>query len=95
MRVHYTRAAERDLEEIAAYTRKRWGQRQCELYLDALQSACEEFLPESSAATQTVPQMPGLRRWRCWHHVIYFRDLEGSIEVVRVLHERMLPESHL
>lgn len=95
IRVHYTQAAAKDLEEIAAYTRRKWGPRQCGIYLEALEQSCEEFLPQNVAATLPVPRLPEFRRWRCWHHIIYFRLTEDGIELVRVLHERMLPNSHL
>ncbi len=95
MQVHYTRAAARDLEEIAAYTQSTWGDEQRERYLGALQQACEDFLPDKMSATQAVPGFPGLRRWRCWHHVIDVRRVSDGLEIVRVLHERMLPDSHL
>ena len=36
-----------------------------------------------------------VHRWRCEHHMIYFRRMKGGIEFVRVLHERMLPLNHL
>jgi len=95
-RVVYTRAAERDLAEIAEYTLEYWGAQQCEKYLDLLEQTCEQIIPQNLRHTRSVPDRPALRRWRCERHVIYLRVLrENAIEIVRVLHERMLPESHL
>lgn len=94
-RVHYTKDAERDLDAIAEYTRAHWGVAQCARYLDFLERTCEHILPSNLKHARPVPQRPQLLRWRCERHVIYLRRIEGGIEIVRILHERMLPEKHL
>ena len=95
-RVVYTVAAEHDLAEIADYTREHWGEVQCMKYLELLEQTCERIIPENLVHTRPVPKRAQLRRWRCERHVIYLRVLRsGTIEIVRVLHERMLPENHL
>jgi toxin ParE1/3/4 len=48
----------------------------------ALGKACDELFP-------------GLRRIPEGSHVVYFREVGGEVEILRVLHERMLPERHL
>lgn len=68
---------------------------QCAIYLDALQNACEQLLPRNIGVAQRVPKVPQFRRWRCLHHVIYIRAVEDGLEIIRVLHERMLPDNHL
>jgi plasmid stabilization system protein ParE len=73
----------------------RYGEEQRDLSMRALEVACEETLPAFQGVAQEVPQRPDLRRWRCERHVIYFRFVADGIEVVRVLHERMLPDLHL
>lgn len=93
--VHYTELAEADLDDIDDYTLTRYGDEQRDLYMRALEVACEETLPAFQRVAQEVPQRPDLRRWRCERHVIYFRRVSDGIEVVRILHERMLPERHL
>ena len=37
----------------------------------------------------------GLRRVGQGSHIVYFRKVDDEIEIVRILHERMLPEKHL
>jgi toxin ParE1/3/4 len=93
--VHYTRAAERDLEGIAAYTLEVWGPRQRDIYLDALEEACERVIPGHRRLAREVPERPGLFRFRVDSHVVYFSDVEDGIEVVRILHVHMLPSHHL
>lgn len=95
MKVHYTELAESDLHEIAAHTEKEFGAEQRDVYLRALEEACENTLPQFPSIARSVPQRPELLRWRCERHVIYFRLVEDGLEIVRVLHERMLPDLHL
>ncbi len=94
-RVHYTRDAERDLDGIAAYTLVQWGEEQCAKYLDLLEQTCEVIIPQNARHARPVPGRPQLQRWRCERHVIYFRRVRGGLEIVRILHERMLPLTHL
>jgi toxin ParE1/3/4 len=94
-RVYYTRAAERDIDNIAEYTAAQWGAEQCARYIDLLEQTCEVIIPQNARHGRTVPQRPQLQRWRCERHVVYFRRVRGGIEIVRILHERMLPLNHL
>ena len=94
-RVHYTRGAEHDLDDVAQYTVAQWGEDQAAKYLDLLEQICEVIIPQNARHARPVPQRPQLLRWRCERHVVYFRAVRGGIEVVRILHERMLPLNHL
>jgi toxin ParE1/3/4 len=94
-RVYYTRDAERDIDNVAEYTLAQWGEEQCAKYIDLLEQTCEVIIPQNARHGRPVPQRPQLQRWRCERHVVYFRRVRGGIEIVRVLHERMLPLNHL
>lgn len=93
--VHYTIAAEHDLDSIASYTLEMWGAAQRDADLTVLQETCERIVPEHRHLARAVPERPGLLRWRVESHVIYFRQVDDGIEIVRILHERMLPSRHL
>jgi toxin ParE1/3/4 len=95
LKVHYTNAAARDIEEIARYTERHWGEEQRDLYLALLESACERMIPENVKHARRVPQRPQLLRWRCERHVVYFHLVDDGLEIVRILHERQLPLNHL
>lgn len=95
MSVSYTRRAERDIAEIAAYTVTTWGEEQWEIYAALLEHTCEVILPKNLRFARQFPLRPGLFRWKCERHVIFFRKVKGRVQIVRVLHERMLPERHL
>ena len=94
-KVFYTTAAERDLEAIAAYTLDVWGPEQRERYLDMLERTCEHIIPDHRRFARDVAERPGILRWRAESHVIFFRDVEGGLEIVRILHEHMLASRHL
>jgi toxin ParE1/3/4 len=95
VKVYYTEAAELDLVQIGVYTLTQWGEKQWTKYSALLTATCEEIIPKNIPIAMAVPKRSELLRWRCEHHMIYFRRTTGGIEIVRVLHERMLPRKHL
>jgi len=95
IRLRYTRRAEADLDSIAAYTLEKWGLEQAQRYLDALIACCEGLPADSSRGRVHHPRPEYLRTEQGKHVVFFRRDESGDTLVVRVLHERMLPELHL
>lgn len=93
--VHYTNEAERDLDRIATYTLEMWGEAQRDLYLTVLEETCERILPSHVHLARPVPEYPGMLRWRVESHVVFLREVADGIEIVRVLHARMVPNRHL
>ncbi|HVH45238.1 MAG TPA: type II toxin-antitoxin system RelE/ParE family toxin [Labilithrix sp.] len=93
--VHYTEEAENDLFEIGLYTSTEWGEEQSIKYLSLLRETCEDIIPRKNRFARLVPKRPELWRWRCERHVVYFRKMDDDFEIVRVLHEQMLPSKHL
>lgn len=93
--VHYTEEAEADLFEIGVYTWTEWGEEQYGKYMELLRETCEDIIPRKHRLARSVPKRPGLMRWRCERHVIFFRKIGTSFEIVRILHDRMLPSKHL
>ena len=95
MKVFYTNEAERDLERIASYTLDVWGEAQRDSYLDLLEDTCERILPTRLHLALKAEGYPGVLRWRVESYVVYFRKVRGGVEVIRILHARMLPSRHL
>jgi toxin ParE1/3/4 len=93
--VHYTSEAENDLFEVGVYTWTQWGDEHFVKYLALLRDTCEDIIPRKHHLARSVPQRPALVRWRCERHVIYFRKLDDGFEIIRILHDRMLPSIHL
>jgi toxin ParE1/3/4 len=94
LRVELTRAARSDLVDIAAYTIEQWGDAQAERYVGALHRRIK-WLKRNAQRCGPVPGLAGYHRVQEGRHVIIFRLLGDSAEVVRVLHERMLPRLHI
>lgn len=93
--VNYTEEAENDLFEIGIYTWTEWGEEQFAKYMALLRATCEDIIPRKHRLARSVPKRPGLLRWRCERHVIYFRKVDDGFVIVRILHDRMLPSMHL
>jgi toxin ParE1/3/4 len=94
-RFRLTVRAEADLQDIAEYTLRTWGEQQCARYLDQLEQLCQRLADERNLGRPCDAIRPGLRRREQGKHVIFYRRTEADIVVVRILHERMLPELHL
>jgi plasmid stabilization system protein ParE len=95
VKTFYTKRAEQDLHEIALSTVVHWGHEQWEKYGALLELACEEIIPQKLRYARPVLGRPELRRWQVERHVVFFRKVSGGIETVCVLHQRVLPASHL
>jgi toxin ParE1/3/4 len=94
-RLRYTRRAESDLDSIAAYTLEKWGLDQAQRYLDALFACCESLAADPSRGRVHRPRPDYLRAEQGKHVVFCRRDTNGETLIVRILHQRMLPELHL
>jgi toxin ParE1/3/4 len=92
--VRYTLGAELDLAEIAAYTVQKWGAVQCAVYLRDLRDCCQR-LADNPMLGRVDTARPRYRRYECGRHVVFFRRETAALVVVRILHQRQLPEPHL
>lgn len=84
-----------DLSKIWEYTANRWDEDQAEAYLRMIQAAIETAAENPLLSPAIDEVRPGYRRHRAGAHLILFRHIAGSIDVVRVLHEKMDVTSHL
>lgn len=94
-RFRLTVRAEGDLFEIAEYTRRTWGEQQCARYLDQLEECCQRLAEHPILGRSCDQIRPGLRRREQGKHVVFYRRDGGDILILRILHERMLPELHI
>ena len=87
-----TPAARRDLAQIWFYTADHWGVELADAYVIRI----EGDLSSAAIGSPLVRAFEGKWRIRSGHHVCFFRKLDdGTIEVIRILHERMDPTLHL
>lgn len=103
-----SRAARADLARILATSLERWGEAGRARYQAVVATALQTVAraPDGPTTRDRSELSPGLRSFHLQHarrgqrvdepvHVIYFRATASTIEIVRVLHERMDPGRHL
>lgn len=90
-----TRRAEADLLDIADYTHQTWGEAQCARYLDQLEACCKRLAEQPLLGRPCDHIRPGLRRREQGKHIVFYRRDGDDILVLRILHQRMLPDLHL
>lgn len=91
-----TKRALDDLREIGRYTQERWGRDQRRNYLSQLDRYFHALAENPSQGKRCDEIRPGYRKFPSGRHVIFYRVVNiGTIEIVRVLHERMDVDNHL
>ena len=71
-----------------------WDARQTERYIDSLTDAFA-FLADNFGAGTTCDHIcEGYRRYPVKRNMVYYRETSYGIEVMRVLHDRMLASRH-
>lgn len=93
-KLRFSRLAERDLLSLGAYTLRTWGSAQTARYLTDLEDCCR-LLTGNPALGYTCDHVrPGLRCIENGRHAVFYREESSGVYVVRILHQRMLPERH-
>ena len=87
MKLFLTDAAQADIAEIYACSRKRWGVAQARSYALDLRSMLKCFAAGQTAGLAAPDIRPGMRCQLSGSHVIWFRAEPGLLRVIRVLHQ--------
>jgi toxin ParE1/3/4 len=87
-------AARGDLEEIWNYTASRWGEEQAERYTRALAEACQDLADRRKQGRAIDDIRAGYYKLAAGSHFLFYRLAgDGTIDIVRILHQRMdIPE---
>jgi toxin ParE1/3/4 len=103
-RVRLGAAAEVDFANILKWTTENFGARQSRVYRDTILRALGELTngPDVAGSKAREEIMPGLRTLhvarrghRGSHFLMYRATPNGTIEIVRILHDRMDFQRHL
>ena len=94
-RFKLTRAAKRDVIEIGRYTLERWGDDQCGRYLAQLYERFRLLSKDPISGRSCDEIRSGYWRFHEGRHVIFYKLGRNTVEIVRILHERMLSRRHL
>lgn len=91
-----SRKAKADLKSIAIYTERKWKRDQRNHYILQFDQ-CFHLLGENPNLGQICDEIsPGYRQYPQGSHIIFYRPAaEDVVEIIRILHKRMLPEGHL
>ncbi|MFI8590740.1 MULTISPECIES: type II toxin-antitoxin system RelE/ParE family toxin [Dietzia] len=90
-----TPAAQSDLSEIWDFTRERWDIQQAETYISEIRAAIERVAEEPARGRDCDEIRPGYRRYAIGSHVVFYVETEGTVDVIRLLHQRMDPSRHV
>lgn len=83
-----------DFSGIFEYTLLNFGARQADAYTDDLESTLK-LLANSPLMGHECPEISkGIRRHDHQKHAIFYRQREGDIFVLRILHQQMEPLKH-
>jgi toxin ParE1/3/4 len=86
--------AREDMGAIWLYSLHEWGAEQADRYIDDLTTAFVFLVGSPKAGTQCANIRAGYRKYPVIRHVVYYRETSNGIEIIRVLHDRMLSSRH-
>jgi toxin ParE1/3/4 len=86
--------AEADADEIAAFTIRTWDAAQASRYIGGLEALCRALAERHGVGRCCDDISPGLLRIQYVSHVVFYRQTPYGVRIVRVLHQRQLPELH-
>ena len=87
--------AQADLSEIWDHSVRRWGADQAERYVRRIQSTLALLSDNPALGRSASAIRRDYRKHPCGAHVIFYRQTDTGIDVVRILHQRMDVERHL
>lgn len=91
-----TNHAVKDLSDIWNYTFETWSESQADKYYKLLLNACSSIAKKPQLGKVYEEIYPELKGKKTAKHIIFYRVMEDqSIEIARILHERMDLKSKL
>ncbi len=87
--------AEDDLLDIWQYSYNKWGVNKAGEYLLQLDAGMQGLANNPMLGKSREAVRRAYRSIQINRHVIYYKYHGDIIDIVRVLHERMIPEKHL
>lgn len=85
-----TNNAVKDLSDIWNYTFDAWSESQADKYYKLILNACASIAKKPQQGKEYEEIYPDLKGKKASKHIIFYRIMEDkSIEITRILHERM------
>jgi len=90
-----TPAAVADLSSIWDFTESRWDPGQADTYLAEIRAAIERIATDPERGRRCDEIREGYRHYSIGSHRIYYLTTTETVDVIRILHQRMDPNRHL
>jgi len=91
-----SKKAKTDLKSIALYTEREWGRTQRNTYLKQFDECFYKLAENNDIGIACDNIKDNFRQFPIGSHVIFYKkNLKGVIEIIRILHKRMLPNVHV
>jgi len=87
--------ADADIEQIARDSLEKWGLPQAERYIFSLHEAFERLSEFPRMGRDASSVRSGYMRMEVGSHTVFYLQVDADILIVRVLHQRMLPDDYL
>lgn len=84
-----TPTTQADIEGIWDFTVSRWGVMQAERYVRDIQATCEALAAGTLISQPAEDIRSGYRKTLIGSHVLFFKQGDSAIEVMRILHQSM------
>src|SRR5262245_12865751 len=78
-----------DLEEIWLYTLEKWSLAQADRYYELIFDEIDQICRNPASGKNMDHIRSGYRASKVKSHLIFYRVIRGTVEVVRILHEMM------
>lgn len=101
LRVIRSAQAQRDIIEVLAYTKQRWGITQARAYRQLIKEAIVAIAKDPSCGKPRDDDRPGIyglhiaQRGKPARHLLFYRLGASTVEIVRFLHDAMDFRRHL
>lgn len=84
-----------DLEDIWLYTVEKWSVEQADRYYDLIFDEINYICQNTQAGKSMEHVRKGYKVSKVKSHLIFYRVVNDTIEIIRILHERMDIENRL
>lgn len=80
-----------DLDSIWLYTFENWSEQQADIYYNEIVNACQSICSSKINTDREYNEIrKGLWCRHCHKHLIFYKySSENTVEIIRILHERM------
>lgn len=95
MQVRYSPLAQSDLASIWEYTAAHWDMDQADRYVRRVASAVDELADDPGRGHPGQRVRSSYRYLAVGSHLVFYLATQETIDVIRVLHQRMDPARHL